>query len=184
MTNICEIKNYLKSTLSDFRYEHSLMVANEAKKLAMHYNLDPDKAYIAGLVHDIAKEFSDEENLKWIQKYNIPSTWLVENLRPVLHAEIGSVVVKELYNFDDEICNSVKYHALGNYPMTTFEKIIYVADKIARNNPDESLKELQKLAYENLDNTLLKCLQYTKTKLESKGSHLEPITEKLLNSLL
>ena len=62
MTNICEIKNYLKSTLSDFRYEHSLMVANEAKKLAMHYNLDLDKAYIAGLVHDIAKEFSDEEN--------------------------------------------------------------------------------------------------------------------------
>jgi len=160
------------------------MVADEAKKLAINYGLDSEKAYVAGLVHDIAKEYSDEENLKWIQKYNLSKKLLAENLKPVIHADIGAVVVKELYNFDDEICNSIKYHSIGNYPMTLFEKIIFVADKIADNNPtDESLIELQKLAYIDLDATLLRCLEYTKDYLEQHGATLEPITQKLLDSL-
>ena len=71
MYNIEQIKNDLKNNLSQFRYEHSILVAEEAKKLANHYNIDEEKAYIAGLVHDIAKEFSDDENSKWIKKYII-----------------------------------------------------------------------------------------------------------------
>lgn len=184
MYDIEKIKNDIRASLSEYRYNHSLMVAEEARKLALHYGLDSEKAYVTGLVHDIAKEFSDEENLKWIQKYNLPNELLAENLRPVIHADIGAVVVKELYNFDDEMCNSIKYHSIGNYPMTLFEKIIFVADKIARDKPnDESLKELQALAYKDIDAVLLKCLEYSKAHLEKNGNHIEPITQKLLDSL-
>lgn len=183
MYDINKIKQDLQNKLSNFRYTHSLMVADEARKLAVHYNLDSEKAYVAGLVHDIAKEFSDEENLYWLKKYNLPEYLLAENLRPVIHANIGAVVVKELYNFDDEICSSVKSHAIGNYPMTMFEKIIFVADKIARDGTDDDLKKMQKLAYEDIDAVIVMCLNYTKNKLEKNGSRLQPITEQLLNSL-
>ena len=71
MYDIEKIKNDLKNNLSQFRFEHSLLVADEAKKLALHYNYDSEKAYVAGLVHDIAKEFDDFENDKWIKKYNL-----------------------------------------------------------------------------------------------------------------
>ena len=60
MYNISKIKTDLKNNLSEYSYEHCIMVANEAKKLAIHYNVDPEKAYLAVLVHDIAKEYSDE----------------------------------------------------------------------------------------------------------------------------
>lgn len=53
MYNIEKIKNDIKNNLSEFRYEHSLLVATCALSLARHYNLDEDKAYVAGLIHDI-----------------------------------------------------------------------------------------------------------------------------------
>ena len=47
MYNVNEIKESLKNTLSSFRYEHSLMVALEARKIAKHYGVDEEKAYVA-----------------------------------------------------------------------------------------------------------------------------------------
>ena len=55
MYSIEKIKKDLKDRVSEYRYEHSLMVADEAKNLAKKYNLDEDKAYVAGLVHDIVR---------------------------------------------------------------------------------------------------------------------------------
>lgn len=68
--NIDNIKNYLQEHLSEFRYSHSLRVAEEAKKTAKRYCIDEEKAYLVGLVHDVAHELNDEENLFWIKKYN------------------------------------------------------------------------------------------------------------------
>ena len=49
-------KAYLKEHLSKKRYTHSMNVANSAVELAKRYGADADKAYIAGLLHDVAKE--------------------------------------------------------------------------------------------------------------------------------
>ena len=135
MYNIEKIKEDLKKNLSEFRYEHSILVANEAQKLACHYNQDERKAYIAGLVHDIAKEFSDEENIEWIRKYNLSNELLLAEFKKIIHADIGAVVVKEWYGLDEEICNAVRYHTIGHVPMNWLDKIVFVADKIARNTP-------------------------------------------------
>ena len=58
MVKIDLIKEDLKKNLKKSRYEHSLSVANTAKKLARIYGVDEDKAYVAGLVHDCAKSVS------------------------------------------------------------------------------------------------------------------------------
>jgi len=42
--------------LSEKRYIHSLNVADECRHLAQIYDSDEEKAYFAGLVHDICKE--------------------------------------------------------------------------------------------------------------------------------
>ena len=55
---IKNIKEELKKHLSPYRYDHSLRVAETAKSLAKHYHIDEPKAYITGLLHDIAKELS------------------------------------------------------------------------------------------------------------------------------
>lgn len=183
MYDIDKIKKDLKENLSEFRYEHSIMVAEEAKKLAEHYNLDVEKAYVTGLVHDIAKEFSDEENKKWIDKYQLPKELLLPEFRNTIHADIGAVVVKEWYELDEEICNAIKYHTIGDVSMTEFDKIIFLADKIARKVASPFIEKIRKLTYENLGEALKKFLIGQKEKIESSGGTFHPNTVELLRSL-
>ena len=61
MYSVEEFKNILSLKLSKKRYTHSLNVADECRKLAEHYGyFDPDKAYLAGLLHDVCKEIPAE----------------------------------------------------------------------------------------------------------------------------
>ena len=59
--DIGDKKKLLKTMLSQKRYQHSLNVAAECRRLAEKYGEDPDKAYFAGLLHDICKELPAEE---------------------------------------------------------------------------------------------------------------------------
>jgi nicotinate-nucleotide adenylyltransferase len=102
MSDVEKIKSDLRSLLSEYRYLHSLRVAEVAKGLAACYSYDIEKAYATGLVHDIAKEFSDEENRDIVSKYHLPIELLNKNYRKMLHADIGAVIAKNVYGFDDE----------------------------------------------------------------------------------
>ena len=62
-------KNKLKSTLSEKRYKHSLGVCDEAVKLAEKYGADTEKAYTAGILHDCAKGYDTDDQIKLCQKY-------------------------------------------------------------------------------------------------------------------
>lgn len=183
MNDIEQIKNDVKEKMSEFRFEHSMRVAEEARKLAKHYKLDEEKAYITGIVHDIAKEFSNEENEKWIEKYNMPKELLEPEYKNIVHSDIGAVVAKELYGLDDEICNAIKYHTIGNVTMSLFDKIIFISDKIGRKNINPEIEEMKKLAYQNIDEALKFYLINRKEKLESKGENFHQDALKLLKSL-
>ena len=66
-----EARNIASSHLSDKRMFHSECVARCAVKLAIRNDADPEKAEIAGLLHDIMKEESDDVLLKWINGFDI-----------------------------------------------------------------------------------------------------------------
>ena len=58
-----KIITLIRSKLSADRFNHSLNVADSAKELALSYGADVDKAYTAGLLHDVMKNASEEEQL-------------------------------------------------------------------------------------------------------------------------
>ena len=86
MLNLIKIKEDLKQSLSTYRYEHSIRVAEEAKKLAKHYGENEYDAYLAGLLHDIAKEFSDDKIKHYLKKYNLSNDLLDKENRRVSHS--------------------------------------------------------------------------------------------------
>ena len=156
-----KIDNDLKSMLSEKRYKHSLGVMKKAEELAMIYGVDINIAKLVGLAHDIGKEFSDEEMLKYAKENNIQ----VDNVEAVnvglLHAKIGADICKKKYNFTIEMQNAIKYHTVGNENMDLLAKIIFVADKTeeGRNYKDEAkneqLQKVRELSKKNLDEALL-----------------------------
>lgn len=183
MYDIESIKKDVEKYVSEFRYQHSLMVADEAEKLAEYYQLDSLKAYIVGLAHDIAKDFSDSENDLWIKKYHLSDELYLEKYRDIIHADIGAVVVKEWYQFDLEMCEAILYHSIGNIKMNKFAKVIFLADKIARRNVTDFVKKLRKLVYEDLDEALVYYLNFQRKRLAEKGYELHRNSLELLESL-
>ena len=181
MLNVEEIKEYLKNNLSNYRYEHSVRVAEEALELAKHYNCNENDAYIAGLLHDIAKEYSIEQNKEIILKYNLDESLLNDINKNISHAVIGSLVVKELYKVNDDICQAIKYHNIGNKDMSFFDKIIFIADKIECGKDYPGIEEEREIARKNIDEAVLLCLENNYKKLISKGKKVYPLSLEVLN---
>ena len=81
------------------------------------------------------------------------------------------------------MCSAIKYHTVANENMTTFEKIIFLADKIGRKNIPEDIANLPRLAYINLDEATLYFLKKQIVDLERRGLEVSPITLKLIEHL-
>ena len=84
---------------------------------------------------------------------------------------------------DDDICNAIKYHTIGNVSMNTLAKIIFIADKIGRKNITPEIEEEKNLAYKNIDLAIDLYLKNTEKKLKSIGKELHPESQKLLNKI-
>lgn len=152
-------KEILKNILSEKRFNHSVNVSLMAEKLAKNYGVDSEKAKLAGLLHDICKEMPEEE-IKKILIENDASELQSEGFGyKVLHGFAGFFWIKQNCGIsDNDILNGVKYHTTGRKNMTLFEKIIFVADHISEERQWPDVKELQKLAFEDIDKVVLKKL--------------------------
>lgn len=162
------------------RYEHTLGVAYTAAALAMCYDEDVLSAQIAGLLHDCAKCLSDEKRLSICEKHNISISDIERRNPYLLHAKVGSYLAMKKYRVkNQDIIYSILNHTTGRPGMSPLEKIIFIADYIEpgrKNAPN--LKEIRKLAFENLDAALLKILGDTLEYLKSTGGEIDPMTEK------
>ncbi len=166
----------LKKTLSEKRYNHSIGVMNKAIELAKIYKVDINKAKLVGLAHDIGKELSKEEKLKYVTENNIEVDEIESINIGLLHGKIGADICKKKYGFTKDMQNAIAYHTVGNKNMDLLAKIIFVADKIeeGRKYKDEEklkrLDEARKIANENIDKAVLyeidMSLEYTLKKNE------------------
>ncbi|MBE5939862.1 MAG: HD domain-containing protein [Lachnospiraceae bacterium] len=170
-----EIKEKLKESLSKSRYEHTLGVANTATCLAMRYEYDLEKAYLAGLLHDCAKATPDKDKLRECRENNIPITRQEELLPHLLHAKLGEFKAKNEYGIDDpEILNAIKFHTTGRVNMSLLEKIIFVADYIEPGRDKAAnLTFLRKIAFVNLDETIYHICKDTIYYLNSLNSIID-----------
>ena len=102
--------------------------------LAMRYGQDLDQAELAGLLHDCAKYFNDEEIIKKCRKHGIEVSEAELRAPAVLHAKYGAWLAKNRYGVSDpEILSAIRWHTTGKPDMTTLEKIIFIADYIEPN---------------------------------------------------
>lgn len=166
-----EYKKLLREKLDDYRFLHSLNVAESAAMLALMYGEDEDKAYLTGLLHDIMKNASKEEQLQSMEKGGIILSRTEKNNPKLWHAMAGECYLRdELGITDTQILSAVRYHTTGKAGMSVFDKIIYVADYISaeRNYPDVDVMRFK--AVQSLEEASLYSLQYTLKKLsEEKG---------------
>ena len=162
--------------IDERRVEHVVGCENEAVMLARRWGEDPELAAEAGILHDITKRCSGEEQLKLCEKYGIIiDNFERENPR-LLHARTGAAMARELFGVDDTVYEAIRWHTTGKPDMSLFEKLIYLADYIEPTRDFPGIDELRALAYEDLDRAMELGLRMTIEELRRSGFALGPET--------
>lgn len=173
-----QMKEKLGSMLTDHRYTHSLGVMETAEEMARLFHADVQKAQIAGLLHDCAKQIDREIQLAMCDEMGVLLDDIKRESTALLHAELGAKLAETEFGItDDEILGAIKYHTLGRAKMTDLEKILYLADIIEPNRKDfEGLNELRSLCTQDLNKALLYGLELTIAHIGRKGRILHTQT--------
>lgn len=170
-----EKKKYLKENLSQKRYVHSLNVAEECRKLAVKYGEDPDKAYFAGLLHDVCKELPDEEQKKLVLESSFAVCREELETKSLWHAVAGAYFIKTDFGVEDiDILNSVRFHTVGRAGMTRLEEIVYMGDLISADRDYKDVDKIRRLAYTDLNSAMLEGFVFSIKSVVKKGG-LVPI---------
>lgn len=147
-----ELLARLEKRLSPARFEHSLGVRDTAMKLAIEYGAEVEKARLAGLLHDCAKNITNKNLLQKAKEFGIVIDEVMKLIPSLLHGPIGAEIAKKEFEIEDQaILNAIKNHTLGAAEMTLLEKIIFLADYIEPNRDCPGLKKLRKYATKDLD---------------------------------
>ena len=176
-----ELKSVLKSRMNEHRYAHSLNVAERAVFLAEKYGADKEKAEFAGLIHDICKGISNEEQLAIIKKAGIELDEDTLKSPALWHSIAGAVYSEhELCVTDEDVLNAVRYHTSGRGNMSILEKVVYMADLTSaeRNYPDAEYT--RNLTDYSLDEGIAYGVRWIAGDLERRGFPKGKDTEALL----
>ncbi len=164
----------VKKSLSKHRFEHVLRVEKAAVKLASLNGASLEKASIAGLTHDYAKERSDSEFKSVIKKYSLDPD-LLNWGNFIWHGAVGAQIVSnELGITDQEILNAIARHTVGAPQMTILDQIIYVADFVEDQRDFPDARIARSLAYADLKAAVIFETKHTLEYLMSSNKTIYP----------
>ena len=181
-----EMRALLEKSLKPSRYQHSLGVAETAVFLAQRFGVNEEQARIAGLLHDCAREFRNEDLIAEAEKRLIMVGNIERQMPLLLHAYVGSRLVTEKYGVSDHaIEQAIWRHTVGGAKMTKLDKIIWFADMIEPNRDYPGVEELRSLAKTAaLDDMVLAGLTQSITFVLQKGGLIHPDTVIARNEIL
>lgn len=177
----------LRTALSPARYEHTLNVASLAEALARRHGADPEKARLAGLLHDIGRRYNREELARFARrrKLQVPELRTLLRLDPMLiHAFASAEIARlEFGVADKDILNAIRRHTLGDAHLNLLDKILYVADASSIDRSHSSAAATRSLAFTDLDAALARCVAEKLSHAIAREAWLHPLTINLWNHL-
>ncbi len=188
--DICNDKNQLKkeikNSLTSELYAHNLRTAQKAQELADNLALNSDKAFIAGLLHDICKGMKEKE----MKKILLNSTWSADRwekqIPELMHAPASAARAEREFGLNDmEILEAIRFHSTGFAGMEKFTSVIFLADKIEPGRDYPGLKKIREhINRDNFSRALLTVCNNTINFLLDNNSLIHPNTLLLRNFLL
>lgn len=163
--------------LDEHRVAHVAGCESEAVRLAMRWGEDPELAAEAGILHDITKNLSFDEQLQLCEKYGIINDNSELEAPKLLHAKTGAAMARELFGVSDTVYAAIRWHTTGKPDMSLFEKILYLADYIEPTRDFEGIDELRELAFTDLDGAMVLGLGMTIDEIRRSGH--EPYVDTL-----
>lgn len=175
----------LSRVLTPKRFRHSLGVSQSAAELAGRFGEDIERAKLTGLLHDCARNLSNNNLLQMAKSFAIVVDD-VEHCQPMLlHAPVGACLAKVEYGVSDpQMLTAIALHTTGGRNMTKLDKIIYIADCIEPSRDFPGIEKLRKLAFKNLDEAMLVAFDQSLHYVIERNLLIHPATIDGRNELL
>ncbi len=158
------------SMLKHTRIPHVLGTEETAAALALRWGADETAARRAALLHDCTKKFDREQHEAVCRLYDVKMDRDERETEKLLHAITGAAVARNVFGVSREEESAIRWHTTGRADMSLLEKIIYLADYIEPTRDFCDLRELRKLAFEDLDRAMLLGLDMAVEDLREKGA--------------
>lgn len=180
-----EAKDLVKGRLSEKRYQHTLNVKKMAVKLARRYGVNEEKAALAALLHDAAKELPKEEMKAWMAQYPQYAEGGENRPIPVWHGVCAAILARTEWGVTDEaVLSAIACHTAGKPGMTKLDKIVYLADMTSKERDWPGVNKLRKLEMKDLDAAMLAALKQTNDFVLSQGKPLDPMSKAAYDDIL
>jgi predicted HD superfamily hydrolase involved in NAD metabolism len=141
-----QILAWLADRVPAKRIQHILGVEQMARELALHHQLDVEKAAQAGLMHDLAKYFKPQLLLQMAKAEGLLIDEVDVAAPHLLHADVSAIVAREEFGITDpEILQAIADHTLGRAGMSPLSCIVFLADTLEAGRGDTPEYSLQYL---------------------------------------
>lgn len=104
--------------------------------------------------------------------------WLTSLNKSLLHGPAGAMLAKNIFGiYEPDILDAICFHSTARPNMTSFEKVLYLADKIAYDRTFKRLEPIRKYSQKgDLDFAMHLCLEETFVALNRKGKIPHPFS--------
>lgn len=164
-TDYTFLEEIVRRSVSQSRFNHSLLTLKVAVRLAQRFSVDCLKAKIAAVWHDYAREWSSEQILATVLQSNRFQPQKCELENPMLLHGAAAALELEKYipYIDNDILLAIRWHTIGSVKMGRLGYIIYTADFIEESRKHitrhekarlEELESPEAMVLEILDDTI------------------------------
>lgn len=173
-----------KKQLSAKRYQHTLNVRRMAVKLAKRWGADPEKAALAALLHDTAKELPREEMLQILNDNAIMAENAQNRPSPVWHGICAAILAQTQWGVEDaEVLSAIRCHTTGKPGMSLLDEIVFLADMTSAERDYPEVDYLRKLEKKDIHQAIREALEMNLHWLEESGKPVDEETRAALEDL-
>ncbi len=165
------------------RLPHIQGTEETAAALAAFWGVSPEKARRAAILHDCTKYWTLEQHLETCAKYGVELDELECVSVKLLHSKSAAALAQYVFAEPEEECRAISAHTTGKPGMTTFDKILYLADYMEPTRDFDGVEELRRLVWEDLDRAMILGLEMSIEDLKEKGATVHPNTWGTLEEL-
>lgn len=142
---IAFLRQWTASPEHDFSHtaEHCLNVGAQARKLATAFsaatvNINPTQAEHGGWLHDISAPIPNMQRVEAARQLGIEVLPEEEYVPMLLHQKLSAAFAREVFGVaDNAVLSAIGCHTTLKANASLLDKIVFLADKIAWDQPDK-----------------------------------------------
>lgn len=185
------IERSLREYISEKRLRHCRGVRDTAVELARLWNASGEKAGLAGLLHDVARELPRDRIWGLVLEDcggdtgRVPCGAIALKNPVVLHAQAGMIIARDRFGVTDgEVLRSISLHTTGAPGMGKLDRILFIADYIEPGRSFRGADKARELAHRDLDEAMRYILKATIKALLRKARPICDLTFLAYNEIM